>query len=86
MSDFLDWLAQKHNITKLSGISTSLIRQDLSEFGNIWNKGGVHARYRSIKAFLNFYSFEYESKKWSNPIDRVELNTPECKTNKRCRN
>lgn len=34
-------------------------------------EGGVHAFYRSLRAFLNWYEFEYEPENWKNPIKKV---------------
>jgi integrase/recombinase XerD len=36
------------------------------------NPGGVHAAYRSLKAFLNWWKNEYEPENWKNPIDKVK--------------
>lgn len=42
----------------------------LEEKGN--NKGGVHAQYRAIKAFLNWFESEAEPEGWKNPIKKVK--------------
>ena len=34
-------------------------------------EGGVHAFFRSLRAFLNWYEFEYEPENWKNPIKKV---------------
>lgn len=35
------------------------------------NPGGVHASYRALKAFLNWWENEYEPLNWKNPIKKV---------------
>lgn len=76
LSDFICWFNIKYQITKIFLILPTHIRKHLSDLGDTRNKGGIHARYRSIKAFLNFYTFEYEPQNWSNPIDKVKVSTP----------
>jgi len=36
------------------------------------NPGGIHAAYRSLKAFLNWYKDEFEPENWKNPIEKVK--------------
>ena len=36
------------------------------------NPGGIHAAYRSLKAFLNWWEDEFEPDNWRNPIEKVK--------------
>ncbi len=36
------------------------------------NPGGIHAAFRSLKAFLYWYKDEYEPENWRNPIEKVK--------------
>lgn len=36
------------------------------------NNGGIHALYRSVRAFLNWFDTEDEIKNWSNPIKKIK--------------
>ena len=36
------------------------------------NKGGIHAGYRALKAFLNWWEDEFEPENWSDPIQKVK--------------
>ncbi len=69
---FLRWL-EKRQILALKDLQAGDIREYLTDLGNRRNKGGIHASYRAIKAFLRFYEFEYEPENWKNPINKVRL-------------
>lgn len=42
----------------------------LQETGH--NPGGIHAHYRALRAFLNWWEDEIEPDDWTNPIDKVK--------------
>ncbi len=60
-------------ITQITDITPNVIRQFLlylEETGH--NPGGVHACYRTVKAFLRWYENEVELDNWKNPIQKVK--------------
>jgi len=62
-----------NGVNQVLNITPDLIRLfilDLQETGH--TGGGVHTYYRSIRAFLNFYSNEHEPESWKNPINKVK--------------
>lgn len=59
-------------IFKITEIEPQTIRNYLvflEETGH--NAGGIHAAYRAVKAFLNWWENEYEPSNWKNPIKKV---------------
>ena len=65
---FLDSLG----ISKITDITPQTIRSYLvfmEEKGH--NPGGIHAAYRTVKTFLNWWEAESEPQNWRNPIKRV---------------
>jgi integrase/recombinase XerC len=57
-------------------IDARVIRQYLLELGKTRNAGGVHAAFRSIRAFLNWWEIEVEPDNWNNPIKKVKVGKP----------
>ena len=60
-------------ITNVLDITPNFIRQYLlylEEDGH--NPGGVHAHYRTVRTFLNWWQDEFEPDGWSNPIRKVK--------------
>jgi site-specific recombinase XerD len=60
-------------ICKVTEISPQTIRSYLvflEQKGR--NPGGVHAAYRALKAFLNWWKDEFEPENWRNPINKVK--------------
>ena len=60
-------------IKEVTQITSNEIRQFLiwlEEVGH--NKNGVHAFYRAVRAFLNWWNLEVEPENWSNPIKKVK--------------
>jgi integrase/recombinase XerD len=60
-------------ISDITQINPNYLRQFLlylEETGH--NPGGIHAIYRSIKAFLKWYENEVEIENWKNPINKVK--------------
>jgi site-specific recombinase XerD len=47
------------------------LREYLLKLAERRNPGGVHAAFRAMRAFLNWYEVEYEPQEWSNPIRKV---------------
>lgn len=62
----------RHNqVDRLETITPDLIRYYMLELGTTRNAGGVHAAFRAIRAFLNWYDGEFEPVGWKNPIRKV---------------
>jgi integrase/recombinase XerC len=60
-------------ITRIEQIDPTVLRSmliHLKETGH--NEGGIHAVYRSVKAFLLWYENEVEPQGWKNPIRKVK--------------
>ncbi len=57
-------------ITELSPENIRLYLLFLEEKGH--NPGGIHAAFRTLKAFLNWWESEYEPEGWKNPIRKVK--------------
>lgn len=70
LANFLSWLKQM-NIDNVVEITPTIIRQYLIHLEMTHNPGGVHAHWRSIKAFFFWFENEYEIPDWSNPIRKV---------------
>jgi integrase/recombinase XerD len=63
-------------INQVTQITPDLIRRwllALEEAGH--NPGGIHAHYRTLKAFLNWWADEVEPEAWRNPISKVKAPT-----------
>jgi integrase/recombinase XerD len=69
---FLDY-CQAHAVEQIGQITALFIRQFLLYLeGSNHNPGGIHAAFRSLRAFLNWYEAEAEPEGWSNPIHKVK--------------
>jgi site-specific recombinase XerD len=79
VSAFINWLAKKYKTKTITDITPNLLREHLDDIRATRNEGGVHARYRAIRAFLKFYDFEFEPDHFKNPIDKVKVKTPKLK-------
>ncbi len=66
---WFDWL-QEQGVSDLDDITSMLLRRWLLHLGERRNPGGVHANYRSIRAFLR-WTWEESEIDTSNPISRV---------------
>jgi integrase/recombinase XerD len=62
-------------IVRMKEIEASILRQYFVKLGETRNKGGVHASYRSLKTFLNWYIEEHELD-IRNPISKIKLEAP----------
>jgi integrase/recombinase XerD len=70
--------AQAKGIAELEEVKPDLIRLYLQEKGKTRNKGGIHAAFRSIRAWFNWYAKEYNEDldEWRNPILKIKIPTP----------
>jgi len=57
-------------------ITPTIIRQYLLQLSTHRNAGGVHAHFRAIRAWLNFYIQENDVTNWSNPCDKARPKKP----------
>ena len=69
---FFDYL-KPLGVTQITDLTPQLIRDYLVylEQEN-HNPGGIHAAYRTLKVFLNWWKGEFELENWKNPIDKVK--------------
>jgi site-specific recombinase XerD len=56
-------------VVHVQDVTANLIREYLVDLGTHRNPGGVHAGFRAIKVFLNWYSKEED---WVSPIRKVQ--------------
>jgi len=60
-------------INAVKQITPDVIRQYLFHLENTGhNPGGIHACYRTLKTFLNWWEEEFEPEDWKNPIRKVK--------------
>ncbi len=66
------------NVTELPQVDADLVRAFLEylEADRKRNTGGIHASYRALRAFLNWWRAEAEPEAWKNPLDRVKVARP----------
>jgi site-specific recombinase XerD len=67
----LDW-CNAQAIQDITELNPKILRHYLvylEETGH--NHGGIHAAYRALQAFLNWWEDEFEPAKWKNPIRKV---------------
>ena len=69
---FLDWCDAQYirEVTELTPQSLRHYLVYLEETNH--NPGGIHAAYRALKAFLNWWEDEFEPDNWNNPIKKVK--------------
>ena len=65
-----------NNLHDIQDISTHDLRNYFIGLQENHNKGGVHAFFRTVKTFLNWYEEENEFTDWKNPIKKVRVKTP----------
>ena len=70
LKPFRDYL-RSLDISAPEAITAPIVRRFLLDFGTTHNPGGVHAVYRTIKAFLRWYEQEVEPEDWKNPMPKV---------------
>ncbi len=69
---FLDYCNQ-HAIEAIDQVTPEAIRDFIDRLVTSGHKmGGVHAVYRSMRAFFIWYEFEYEPFNWRNPMKKVK--------------
>jgi len=66
----------KNHISRVDEITANNLRLYFIELRKHRNKGGVHAAFRAIRAFLNWWQIEYEEPAWRNPIKKIKLPGP----------
>ena len=59
-------------ITRVADIRPTPVRMLLVDLGKTHSPGGVHAIYRALRAFLNWWEMETEPEGWSNPLRKVK--------------
>ncbi len=67
---FCDWL-DAIGVISLDEITADILRKYLLHLETTRNPGGIHASYRAIRAYFNWYEFEFEPENWKNPIRKV---------------
>jgi len=61
------------DVTRITEITPQVLRDYLIYLESTnHNPGGIHAAFRAIKAFLNWWEDEYEPDSWKNPIKKVK--------------
>lgn len=78
----VDWYREKlgllraylrdHHITSVEDVTAPLVRAYLVHLGETHNPGGVHAAFRALRAFLNWWEAEVEPPGWSHPLRKVK--------------
>lgn len=69
--DHLQRFLSSIHVTKVDEITPDHLRQYLIELSSHRNPGGVHAAYRTLKAYFNWYTFEMDLDPRHNPIRKV---------------
>lgn len=68
---YLGSFLRQRDVKNVLHITTEVLRRYLLELGQRRNPGGVHASYRSIRAFFRWYNDEIEPSNWRNPVTRI---------------
>jgi site-specific recombinase XerD len=63
---------EEAGVTEVREIRPTTVRRLLLDLGETHNAGGVHAVYRSLRAFLNWWAAEVEPEGWRNPLAKVK--------------
>jgi integrase/recombinase XerD len=72
LTKFLDY-CEAQVITNVLEITPNFIRQYLLYLDDVGhNPGGVHAHFRTLRTFLNWWEDEFEPDAWKNPICKVK--------------
>lgn len=71
LEPFGEWLVEQ-GCESVEAINATHIRQYMILKSETRNAGGVHAVYRSIKAWLTWWGTETDDRRWRNPILKVE--------------
>lgn len=71
LKHFTDW-AEKQGLTGIDELTPAVIRDFLLYLEEMkHSQGGIHAFYRTIRAFLKWYQNEFERPGWLNPMRKV---------------
>jgi integrase/recombinase XerC len=62
----------RQQVTQFEQITPNLVREFMLEHEKTHNPGGVHAAYRTLRAFLLWWEGEIEPDAWKNPIRKVK--------------
>jgi len=60
----------------MNEITPTILRQYLLLVSTRRNAGGVHAVYRALRCWFNFYIREYDQTEWENPCTKVKVKKP----------
>lgn len=72
---FLRWLDDQE-ITRMDELTSRLIREYMLHLGKTRNDGGVHAGYRSIRAWIYWYADEVEAPEYRKIMQKVSVARP----------
>jgi site-specific recombinase XerD len=62
-------------VEEIDQLTPLLVKTYLHKLWNTRNHGGVHASYRVLRAFFNWYK-SFEDPDWFNPADKIKVSTP----------
>ena len=65
-----------NNLHEIETLTANDLRNYFIGLQENHSKGGVHAFYRTVKAFLNWYELENEFSAWKNPINNISIKPP----------
>lgn len=71
--EVMEQFCRDNGVTNVEAITPDLLRRwllDMEDKGH--NPGGVHAGFRTARAFLRWYELEVDPRDWRNPIKRVK--------------
>jgi len=75
LTNFFNYVSPTTN--DIQEISVMMIRKYLLHLEDIGlTPGGVHAKYRCIRAFFNWYEYEEYPENWFNPMRKVKMKKP----------
>ena len=73
LQSFMRFCSQKE-VGSVYDITAIEIRKYLLHLENTGhNPGGVHAKYRTVRAFLNWFEIEIDDPDWKNPIRKIRV-------------
>jgi site-specific recombinase XerD len=72
----LDLFAAENKTVAMQQVTPTLIRTYLDHLAITRNRGGIHAAWRVIRAFFNWYAREFEPEGWTNPASKVHVTPP----------
>ncbi len=73
LQSFMRFCSQTE-VSSIYDITAIKIRKYLLHLENTGhNPGGVHAKYRTVRAFLNWFEIEIDDPEWKNPIKKIRV-------------